>query len=158
MSDKIYTKEDFARFQADVFKRVDDARAASQNFGTGGNLFTDLGRLLLNVFRQDYFVDFIEQQFKQDARDPQKVYKIKVEGAHGVQIKNVGTGRVRLFSNYWLGPGEWWSDQNDHYRKYWRDIPLLLADPYNDAEGYEGSHPSINTHEVLVITKQVFNR
>lgn len=156
--DKIYTQDDFVRFEQEMRKRMEDEAKASSDFGKGGNLFSDLARLFLGVFRQDYYVDFQEQQFAQDASDPTKVFNIIVRECHGVQIKNTGTGRIRLFSNYWLEAGEWWSDQNDHYRKYWRYIPLLLADPFNDAEGYAGTHASIKTHSVLVITKHVNSR
>jgi hypothetical protein len=137
--------------------RMQDAVNNRKVYATGtiAEKIGGLVNLLLSIFRNDWYVDFQQQEYVRDATNPSKIFKIELKNQHSIYIENTGTGRIRIFNNKWLAPGEWWSDSNQHYRKYYRSIDLLLADNFNDAEGYITPSPGLLTHKCIVITKQV---
>lgn len=124
--------------------------------GTITERISGLVNLFVSVFRNDWFVDFQQKSYKRDAANPSKIYHIDIKNKFSVYIKNTGTGRIRLFNDLWLAPNGVFSDENQHYRKYFRSIELLLADNINDAEGYLiKDSAGLLTHSCIVITKQV---
>ena len=113
--------------------------------------------LLLNVFRQDWLIDFHEETYYRTAEKRTMNRKINILTAHSVFVRNVGTGRIRLFTGMYLLPGEYWRDENQVYRKYARDIDLLLADPENDPESYTTDAVPALTYKAYIIIKKVTN-
>lgn len=127
--------------------------------GSVSERISGLVNLLVSIFRNDWYVDFQQQSFTRDAKNPSKVQKIVIKNKHSIYVRNTGTGRIRLFNDLWLEAGEWYRDENQHYRKYYRDIELLLADNIRDNEGYAiPNSAGLLTHSCIVITKQVTSK
>lgn len=154
MNDRIITRAEMETAEAD--QQDHKRNRAVFAVGSVAERISALVNLLVSVFRADWYVDFQQHYFERDSNNPSKIFKIVVKHTHSVYIKNVGTGRIRIFNDLWLAAGEFFEDSNQHYRKYYRDIDLLLSDNYNDAEGYLNvGQPSLLTHKCIVITKQV---
>jgi hypothetical protein len=157
MENRLIKKSEIIQAEADQQNQEKNRQAFA--VGTIAERISALVNLLVSVFRNDWYVDYKQQSFSRDPANPSKVYKIVVKHQHSILIKNTGTGRIRIFDNLWLLPNEIFADENQHYRKFYREIDLLLADNINDTEGYLIINSAgLLTHSCTVLTKQVMSR
>ena len=157
MEDRVINRVELEKAEAD--QQNHDKNRVIFATGTIADRLSNLVNLLVSIFRNDWFVDFQQVSFTRNASNPSELKKIDVKNKHSVYIRNTGTGRIRLFNDLWLEPDEFFRDENQHYRKYYRDIDLLLADNIRDNEGYtQPGSVGLLTHSCIVITKQVISK
>ena len=157
MENRVITKAEMIEAESD--QQNQDKNRVVFAVGSIADRISGLVNLLVSIFRNDWYVDFQQNTFTRDALNPSKIHKIVIKNQHSVYIRNIGTGRIRLFNDLWLEPDEFFKDENQHYRKYYRDIDLLLADNIRDNEGYtQPNSAGLLTHKCVVITKQVISK